>query len=333
MSGACMNFPSCDHYAPNQSGCCCYGPRYYEEEYSFSDFFEKVLPCLHTGDLILASWPLGTYAGTNMSRFMGHSRSSHVGFVYRPSDCLEVLTSRDLVYGNLVNSTRPLFAQFLAGGEQGNRVKKEGGLDIVDAETFMKDYMDKFAHTPLSIASDPTTINTQSMSVRFLHSVKRDRAFYEAVQRCIVQNLNIPFDNSPSQKTFFDTLENLPCCCCEIVKSSVKDGYICSEFVAQMYESIGLVSSKNKSTAEYEPTAFDTTRKLLLLGGAELSCEYRVLGASTRAQRASFGYPDMANPNDRQDVSTKAGGFWGVDISKAMADQHAPPAPPTTHVE
>lgn len=328
-----MNYACCDQYAPNQSGCGCYGPRYYQAEYAFSDFFEKVLPCLHTGDVILAAWPLGADTSTNMTRFMGHSRSTHVGFVYRPSDCLEVLTSRDLVYGNKVNSTRPLIAQFQAGGEQGNRVKKEGGFDIVDAETFMKDYLDKFAHTPLSIASDPTTMNTPSISVRFLQSVKRDRVFYEAVQRSLLQNWNIPFNNKPSSKTYLDICENLPCCCCCVVKPSLQDGYICSEFVGQMYESIGLVSSRGESIAEYEPTAFDTTRKLLLLGGVEFSQEYRVLGPSTRAQRASFGYPTMDNPNDRQDVSTKPGGFWGVDISQPVAIQYSLPASPTTYVE
>eukprot|EP00931_Biecheleriopsis_adriatica_P119166 TRINITY_DN94421_c0_g1_i1.p1 TRINITY_DN94421_c0_g1~~TRINITY_DN94421_c0_g1_i1.p1 ORF type:complete len:373 (+),score=28.70 TRINITY_DN94421_c0_g1_i1:68-1186(+) len=318
-SGPCIQLPCFDKYAPNASCCCCCPPAYSQQVHELDDWVANILPQLHTGDAVLCSWPRGVYNGTNISRLMMHSRNTHIGVVYRPCDCPDVLTHRDRVFGDSVHISRPLLLQFVAGGECGHRRKTEkGGLELVDLETYLKDHADKFSHCPVEVAEDPSKYEVHVEGVRMLIGVNRDEQFYKNIEEVVNQYWDNDFELSPDKRSQLDLCECLPCCCCFKARNDTSK-LICSEMAAEVYIRAGLISDK-LNPSEMIPAHFDTTRKLRLRGGVALTKEHIFLGPSTLEERSGMGYANMDDVSSRQNtsVSKGPGGFFGVDCSMAV---------------
>lgn len=329
-SGACIQLPCIDNYAPNLSGRCCLAPQYGEQVYNFREFFEDVLPRLHTGDIVLMSWPCEGQKGTQFSRCMAHTRTSHVATVYRPSDCMEVLKHRDRVFGDSVHPSRPLLFQALSGGECGSRTDTEkGGVELVDAEVFIKDYLDKHSHCRISTAVDPSAIGLHIVSARMLVGVERDAAFYRAFENSLTTFFNTRFEEDVMATNVMlsqiDLCQQCICCRCFLAKEDVSMLF-CSELVAAVYRNANLVDQRN-NVSEYVPAMFDSTRRLNLKEGVSLTKEHVLLGPGSLAERAAMGYPVLKEPMARHDTSSKAfgpGGFYGVEANKPMTNLFVP---------
>merc|ERR1711939_361366 len=98
-SGIFIQPPCLNQYAPVRSCsgiCCCCCPQVYDaEEKTLASWVQDILPELHTGDVVLTSWPRGVYRDIHIARCCSHSRWTSIGLVYRPSDCPDVLKKRD----------------------------------------------------------------------------------------------------------------------------------------------------------------------------------------------------------------------------------------------
>mmetsp|Transcript_79050 Transcript_79050/g.218798 ORF Transcript_79050/g.218798 Transcript_79050/m.218798 type:complete len:351 (+) Transcript_79050:130-1182(+) len=329
-SGMCIDLPCMDRYAPNQSGCCCCTPRYIEEVHDIADFYQTVLPQLHTGDVVLCSWPVEGQTGTQISRCMAHTRTSHVGMVYRPSDSPGILKHRDMMFPDKVHASRPLMLHVIAAGECGPRMRTEkGGMDIVDLEVWTKDYMDKFSHCHKDCAEDVSMIGRQSFAVRMLVGVERDEAFYQAVEDVVEKYINTEFEKNVMTANVMvsqiDVCQAMPCCCCIRARKDTSMLF-CSELTADAYKHTGLIDS-GLNPSEMIPAMWDTTRKLKLRGDASLTVEHVCLGPATLEERRAMGYPDMADPSVRVDLSCETfgpGGFFGVDVAQPVQVLDAP---------
>jgi len=309
-SGVCIDFPCWDRYAPNRSGCCCCHPRYDEEAYSFDAFFSIVVPRLHTGDVFLASWPKEE---VGLNRCMMHSRSTHVGLVYRPSDCPEILRHRDRVVGDQVDMSRPLLMHVLLDGECGRR--DGNGLELVDLEVWVKDYIDKFSHS-----DEPEDIGPFGVSVRMLHGVSRNESFYQAVEERLNKYWDVDYEHEDRTLGAIDLCQGsrLPCFGFEALRED-DSSIFCSEFVAEVYKAAGLLDP-DLSAGEFLPSFFDTSRRIALLGDACLSREHVLIGPDTLEERNALGYkhgpPAEAAEHSFEEYGP--GGFWGVEVSKPL---------------
>jgi len=315
-----MELPCIDKYAPNASGCCCCAPRYDEILYDFRDFFNSVVPQLQTGDVILCSWPNEGF-GTQTSRCMSHSRWSHVGVVYRPSES-EHLQHRDLMFPHDVHKSRPLMLQMLAPGEMGCRGKPQtGGMDIVDLEVYLKDYVDKFSHMPFP--QDPTTSGIMMCAARMLRGVERDAEFYKRIEEVVNRFKDSPFEGSMMKRNVIKSQVDLCQSCLPCFRAKHEVGMLfCSELAGEVYVGARLVSPELE-VCEMVPAMWDSTRRLQLMNGGRLTREHVFLGPSTYQERLQFGYPEVQNREQRYSTSDGvfgAGGFWGVETRK-----------PTTH--
>merc|ERR1712211_108539 len=64
---------------------------------------------------------------------------------------------------------------------------------------------------------------------------------------------------------------------------------------------------------------WDTTRRLQLPKGVNLSREHVCIGPATIAERRAMQYPEILDPKARSPRSPEfkgSGGFWEVDVSK-----------------
>jgi len=280
---------------------------------SVSKFVSDIVPQLHTGDVVLAAWPRASFSSQTV-RMLHHSRFTHVGVVYRPSDCPDILKHRDRIFGKDVHPSRPLVAQFVNGGEMGHREKTEkGGLDLVDLQVYLEDHVDKFSHFPEG--KDPSKFECGVVGVRMLLGATRDEQFYKNMEATVEKYWDVDFQRDPDKASQLDCCQCLPCCCCLRASNDDSD-LICSEFAGQVYVRTGLVSDKF-NPSEMVPPMWDSTRKLRLQDGVSLSKEYIFLGPTSLEERKAMGFQDISI---RGPVSTKcgAGGFAGVDCSREV---------------
>jgi len=327
LSGPCIEIPCIDRYSPNHSCCCCVLPRYDDEIFAFDDFFDKVLPELHTGDAVLASWPVEQDSGTGLSRCMGHSRWSHVGLIYRPSDCPSVLKHRDLKYPDEVHESRPLMLHMIAGGECGHRIHREqGGLDILDFEVYVKDYLDKFQHNPVDF--DPATSSAHLIGVRKMTNFQRSQDFYGKFEAALDAHDAKYFKSGMSWNTMasqIDCCEGLvPYRCMPWAAREQLERLFCSVLVAEVLKGTDLLDPRLLSS-EFVPAMWGTTRRLLLEQGAKLSMEYVVVGPVSEEERMHhMKYPPREGSSSGGggcNVSCDdfgSGGFWGVDVTRPI---------------
>jgi len=250
--------------------------------------------------------------------------------IYRPSDCLGILKHRDRMFSHDVHVSRPLMLHMISGGEQGHRIERErGGMDLLDFEVYTKDYLDKFMHANLAAFPDPDKISHQSVGVRLLSGIVRDTAYYEKIEASIDKYLSHLFKvDCRSSNIMVSQLdlcqEQLPCCSCLRAREDTEHSLICSEFVAEVYKNAGLVDSR-LNPSEFVPAMFDTTRDLLLSGGAKLSHEHVLHGPKVLADRRAMGYPvlppSVASNQKRYPVNSMEfgpGGFAQVNVGKAV---------------
>lgn len=314
-SGACITLPCCEPFYPNKSGCCCCLPKYDEEIYEYKEIFPDVLSQVRTGDLIFGAWPCDTF-GTALSRCMGHTRWSHIGIVYRPSDS-PLLKHRDRQFGNDVNEDRPLIVEFVAGGV-GERVGHgtTGGLDVLDLEVFVRDYLDQVSMTDSGLRA--------GVGVRFLRGVDRDDAFYSSLEGVVTKYFDTPFEKDfvNMSKSQYNCCNWIPWLYCWCRPREDTSSLFCSEFVAEAYKAMGLISKRILS-ADMIPPKFDSTRNLRLLGGATLSREMVVWGPSTPEERLALGYPPSVAASSKEgkkktsiSCALGAGGFYRVDVTQ-----------------
>mmetsp|Transcript_113883 Transcript_113883/g.317089 ORF Transcript_113883/g.317089 Transcript_113883/m.317089 type:complete len:592 (-) Transcript_113883:72-1847(-) len=317
-SGACLELPCLDCQSPNLSGCCCMPLIYDEVNCSFEFFFEEVLSRLHTGDIFLSSWPSKPGEWAETGRCLQRTRWTHVGMVYRPSDCLTVLTSRDRIFNDQVHESRPMIMHMLVCGEMGFR---DGhGFELVDLETWVKDFLDKHSH-----CADPESEGQFLAGVRLLQGVERGEAFCSKVQAKVDEFWHRPYELQDITKAGFDLCECIPNLCPTEMKSDT-NSLFCSEMVAEVYKATGLLKA-SVNGSELIPKNFDTTSYLWLQHGASLSQEYVLCSAAGTKEREARGYKNRGNPDP---VSSRFGpaGFWGVDPSKQLASsQGLPPVP------
>lgn len=191
---------------------------------------------------------------------------------------------------------------------------EKGGVDLVDLETWIKDYMDKFSHS--SIARDPNTNGVHQVSVRMLHGLRRERDFYQGVEHVVDKYWDTDFETDTMalnvMRAQTDLCQNLPCCAC--LRAEEDDSMLfCSELVGAAYMASGLMDS-SLNLSEFVPAMWDTTRKLCLKPGVELGVEHTCFGPASLEQRQALGYLDI---DKRSNTSSHmgAGGFFGVDVS------------------
>jgi len=302
VSGICIEIPCCDPIAPNYGGCCCIKPAYNQKMYElgqFGDFFSQVLPSLHTGDIILCSWPKED--GNQINRCMTHSRWTHVGVVYRPSDSPHVLKQRFTDDGVSAHVTRPLIMQCLMTGND-----TDPALSLHDAEVYLKDYLPKWPNW-----ENPDDYSPFVIGVRHLQQVDKDDAFYEAFDACWARHKEEQYGGA-GFLTAFDLCQFMPCC--EWMVANDDEGVIfCSEFVADVYKEAGLIQG-DTDAAEVLPSYFDSTRRLKLLQGATLSVEHVFVGPNTKEEYEALGYGTPYGGD-----GPPAGlGWYGVDITKPI---------------
>lgn len=327
-SGACLAVPCLDPYAPNVSGCCCMPLRYSEQRCTFDYFFTEVLPRLHTGDVFLTSWPAKKGEWAQTARCMMRSRWTHVGMVYRPSDCPKILHTRDRLFGPQVNDTRPLIAQMLVYGQMGFRDGQ--GFEMVDLETWVKDYLDKYSHD-----AEPDAIGQFFVGVRFLTDFERDEQFYKAVQQKVDDYWHRPYEQQDTMMAAIDLCECIPYLDFTYKKDD-DSSVFCSELVAEIYKAAGLLNP-NLSGNEFIPRNFDTTSMLLLKKGAKLSCEYVIASPTSEEERLTWGYKNRGKADPLSKNRFGHGGFWGVDtyrpVDTTLWGAPEPPPPPPAPAE
>lgn len=306
LSGVCLEIPCIDPYAPNVSGCCCCHPWYSEKTYDFLEFFDKVTPQLHTGDVILCSWIV---EDIGIQRCMMHSKWSHAGIIYRPSDCPEILTSPCNPETPSEHPSRPCIAQFIMNDGT------SPALEIDDFELYMKDYLDKHSNVGAFHPDDNAdTYSEFEITVRFLHGVDRTRNFYQCVENVIQQNKNKTY--GLSQASGIDLCQANPCCfCLKSFETAEVDpnAMMCAEFVASVYQELGLINP-DLNPNEFIPPMFDSSRHLWLRKGASLSMQHSTKSPETLDDRKRCGYKSQvgyAAPTGR--------GYWGVDTKKPVA--------------
>lgn len=126
--------------------------------------------------------------------------------------------------------------------------REKGGLDIVDLEVWLKDYMDKFSHCHRDIAEDVSQISRQSIAVRRLEGVERNEEFLLRVDEMVDKYMSTTFEENVMTPNVMaaqlDLCQNLPCCCCFRAKADMSMLF-CSELSAEVYKSTGLISSKS----------------------------------------------------------------------------------------
>lgn len=295
-----------------------------------NDWVSTILPKLHTGDVILTSYPRGNF-GTNINRCMSHSRSSHIGIVYRPSDCPSILKHRDRVFPTKVDTSRPLLLQMLGSGTVGHREQqskdqfRHGGLDLVDLETYLRDYLDKFSYS-----EHPLEMETVIVGARMLTDFDRNHDFYQQVEDVVDCNWDKPFQNDAGNvKIQIDCCQTAcffcPSCisCCK-AKDDAK-ALICSELAARVYIKTGLmkkgICGYDLNSGEMVPVHWDTSRKLRLVNGVHLSKEYIAMGPSSLEERTSMGYQKLQSDPTPTSVAHGAGGWWGVNTEHGVPEQ------------
>lgn len=297
------------------------------------DWFSKLLPQLHTGDVILTSTPRGKF-GTDINRCMSHSRTTHIGLVYRPSDSPTILKHKDRHFPDKVDASRPLLLQMLGGGtvghrEQGKEEFKRGGMEIVDLETYLKDYLDKFSYYEHPLEKEPCIVG-----VRMLSGFTRDVTFYTQVEDIVTEHWNKPFQHDVGNvKIQIDCCQTL-CYCCPSTLSCchAKDdsnSFICSELVAQVYVKTGLLKKdlcgNDLNPGEFVPVHWDSSRRLRLLSGVSLSKEYLIVGPRSVEERAAMGYQKLQSEITNLSIANGPGGWWGVDTQAPVPNEvHAP---------
>lgn len=302
LSGVCIECCCCDSYAPNRSCCCCVKPIYDEKNYSYEEFYRDIMPQLHTGDIYLGGYPRN---GNKIGAFATHSRWSHVGMIYRRSDCPEILKTKcvsageDISWSDEIHPSRPLIAEVVQYDDV------TPGFTLSDFEDGSKLYLGQKMDS-----TDYADWEPWEISVRFLTGVTRDKQFYQAIEDCITANHDNKYQYDI--KVALDLCQWMsvyPCCKCiqKGVTAQENKGYVfCAEFVADCYQKAGLLDpSLNK--AEFLPSMFDTTRGIRLRGGAELSkSEYHVVGITSKEEAIQAGFNEQDNN-------------WGTDVTKAVA--------------
>eukprot|EP00450_Noctiluca_scintillans_P008942 CAMPEP_0194487658 /NCGR_PEP_ID=MMETSP0253-20130528/7866_1 /TAXON_ID=2966 /ORGANISM="Noctiluca scintillans" /LENGTH=436 /DNA_ID=CAMNT_0039327913 /DNA_START=73 /DNA_END=1383 /DNA_ORIENTATION=- len=275
FSGALQEIPCFDCYAPNCSCCCCVHPCYSEKLHTFTDFFDQVMPRLHTGDIVICSW--SKEDGTASTRCLLHSKWTHVGVIYRPSDCPSILRHRDWT-GASLDPSRPMTAEVLCGGQ-----RSPASLYLEDFETMAKRYVDKQG---MLQGREWDQFSPMVLGVRHLTGVKKDDEFYTKFEQCIERHWNMEY--KMSTLTGFDLCQCCPLCKFEKAEDDPNSTF-CSEFVAQLYMDLGIIDSK-LDAAEFSPSFFDTTRHLWMHDG-HLSKEHVLIGPNTIEERSAMGYP------------------------------------------
>lgn len=256
-----------------------------------------------SGDVVLCAWP--TEDGLRASKFITHSKWSHVGFIYRPSDFPQVLKMKDQDHPDKLHHSRPMIAQMLCSEDE----EHPSAFYLNDFELTMKDYLDKFSN-----CDNPEEKSPFLVGVRFLRYT-RDRAFYESIEATIKRYANVKYNMDTMSG--IDLCQCWPCCKCNQAKVET-DAMFCSEFVAQAFMDAGLINP-NLNAAEFIPSMFDTTRHVWLRKGAFLSEEHVVVGPNELADRDTMGYKGqpgyLAGERDGD-------GIWGTDLTKAIEDSH-----------
>jgi len=319
-SGVCLAIPCLDKYAPNVTGCCCMPISYDQELCDFNYFFENVVPNLHTGDIFLTSWPSKPGEWAETGRCMMRSRWTHVGMVYRPSDS-PILHTRDRIFGFQTHDSRPLIAHMLVYGEMGFR---DGtGFEMVDLETWTKDYLDKYSHS-----FEPDNIGEMIVGVRFLTGIERNDDFYRTIQQKVDDYWFRPYETQDTMMAAVDLFECLPCC--KFMKNKQDDSSIfCSELVAEFYKAAGMLDS-SLSGGEFIPRHFATNSRLRLLKG-ELSREFVLVGPMSEEERNSCKYKNRGQGDILSKDKFGPSGFWGVNTQAAMEiGWEVPPAAQTS---
>jgi len=201
----------------------------------------------------------------------------------------------------------------------GHGTKTPGGLDVVDLEVFMHDYMDQVSMTNSGLRA--------AVGFRFLEDAKRDEEFYRNIEEVVQKYYNTPFEKDPINMAKSEinccNCVPLPCYCWCRPKPDTTSLF-CSEFVAEAYKAAGLLPSRIIST-DVIPPKLDTTRDVHLLNGVTLSKEYVVFGPRNAEERLQMGYPpsEAASSSDaskKLQVSTSLGpgGFYNVDVSQPI---------------
>lgn len=315
LSGVCQEIPCLDNYAPNCSGCCCIPPLYSRKKYEFHDFFEEVMPELHTGDIVLCAWPVED--GLVQEKWMMHSTWTHCGMIYRPSDCPQILKQVDEDYGAQSHPSRPLILQFLC--DDPPRPEHPQACYIVDFEDYMKTYLDKFINTNWSKTANPPGLGHSHYSpfqvaVRFLTGVSRDAAFYKSVETAVNKYKTWQY-MSEFSNSGIDFCQRCPCLAKAETTQFEESKMFCSEFVARMYQEMHLINS-SLNPAEFTPPMFGTTRHVWLQSGAKLSKEHYLKGCNSRHERQIQGY--KSRPGEFFPGPYGVNGSWGVDVSRPV---------------
>jgi len=301
LSGACIEAPCCDVYAPNQS-CRFFKPSYNEKTYSYEEFYRDIMPKLHTGDIYLGGYPR---SGNKIGAFATHSRWSHVGMIYRRSDCPEILKTKcvsageDIYWSDQIHPSRPLIAEVVQYDDQ------TPGFTLGDFEDGSKMYLGQKMDGPEYADWEPWQV-----AVRFLTGVTRNTSFYQAIEECVTRNHNdmYKYDINVAIDLCQWMAAYPGCCCLQCERAPPQPGFVfCAEFVADCYQSAGLIDP-DLDKAEFLPSMFDTTRALKLLEGAGLSpTEHRVVGIENEEEAVKAGF-------------NQANNTWGTDVTKAVED-------------
>lgn len=208
--------------------------------------------------------------------------------------------------------------------------KAGGGLDIVDLETYLRDYLDRFSYYELEKAekTDPHIVGC-----RMLQGLNRDLQFYKDVERVVTQAMDKPFQHSAlNAQIMFDCFQclcvGLPYWTNPCTAKNDNSAYICSELVGEVYIESGLVKAGICGTklnpGEMVPPHFDSTRKLRLREGLTLSAEHIVVGPETLEARSAMRYPPIhEGAPSLNSTRCGAGGFFHVDTMKEVLT--APP--------
>merc|ERR1740117_1398937 len=124
--------------------------------------------------------------------------------------------------------------------------QEHGGVDLVDLEVYVKDYLDKFSHTPHALCPDPSVIGPHSVSVRRLTGVDRDEQFYSNFEATVNalwdKQFKASMNTANTLAAQLDMCQGVcKCCvCCQADEDLAE--LFCSEVAAEAYKSTGLHS-------------------------------------------------------------------------------------------
>lgn len=258
--------------------CCCGDNTENSQKVDVETFFQKILPTLKTGDLLLTGWP-NCSQNTRLRKLMLNSRFTHVGIVYNPLDAgaQGILTATDKLNPNQQPTVMMYHATAYDVKPPIESNERFAGMDLEPANKFLSRYL---LHVPYCEEKHPPGVEckeTPIVGCRRLN-IERNEEFYRKIQKVYEATANRPYEKS-------------------IYNIGVSSGYVgclkneadpkelfCSELVAVIYKELGVLPA-DLNESMLCPGHFTTRRSNELpLTKATLDGEIYVAGPITPQQ-------------------------------------------------